>query len=197
MIGANWAGSLLTHGPCCFRLTLSKVKLQQMVQSDKNGRRHLQEKNKYIHRAIEIRGPASRQWTSTTSSGLPVGVLCKTVSCLLFKSPLVTWFSFVLHYLRTVIHLQRARTDSPLYKVEENDLHWSRTELIPLNTLLVKVTKDYGTVPAELIFELNSSWKILDARSLSHASTCWNTVFYCTWCPLLPRTLHDDGGGIK
>lgn len=54
------------------------------------------------------------------STALPeaVGVIWKTAFfCLLFKSPLVTWFRVVLHYLRAVTHLQPAHTDAPLYKI--------------------------------------------------------------------------------
>lgn len=55
----------------------------------------------------------SGRYVTTVSTEQPVSVWCKTAFfCLLFNSPLVTWFRFVLHYLRAFIHLQRTHRRS-------------------------------------------------------------------------------------
>lgn len=129
----------------------------------------------------------------------------KQFFCLLFKSPLVTWFRVVLHYLRAVTHLQPAHTDAPLYKI---GVHRRRTSSIrslfhPNKLVQIgcgsEIRKNCFTLFAVkfLTASLNLVWIIHEERLLSHAPTCRSTMFYCTGGQLLPSNLLDGGAGMK
>ena len=128
---------------------------------------------------------------------LRVGPFMQSSFWSLFKSPLVTWLSFVLHYLSAVIYLQRQRqrqrTDPPLCKVEENGCleKWSRTEAAPPVTFrknLLRINCLYRNNSSPSCYSLlglfcvgslfKSRFKY-DARFL--LTTCFSTAF--GWTP--------------
>lgn len=163
---------------------------------------------KYRQRIKKLSGLSQKEMSSQfvprASPEQPVSVLCKAVFfCLLFKSPVVTWSRFVLHYLCALIHLQPKHTDAPMF---QNGAHWRRTPSVSsFSPKLTRPKRLRFRNKEELFYAhgkilaagLKSVWIIHEERLLSHASTCRSTMFYCTGGQLLPSNLLDGGAGMK
>lgn len=163
------------------------------------------------------------QFRETSVIDCTAALLCKAVFFFffrrLFRSPLVTCFSFVLRYLSAVIHLQR--TDPPLCKAEEErSLMKQSPEVITLLSGDHLLEKDSSTVcyltKSKLLWHIISSppppdarlkldWTffcscgvIYDASSLRLPPTCRRTMLcLCSVPSSHLSNLSDGDGGTK